>query len=173
MSDSDMVRRGDVLEEIESKIRAATLALGGSLPGLPRVRRHRYGAWTVPGPRETARLAWRARVKYLETRLRDARCSFGQDGHRDDCAACEMAEEWCDLHRPSGRPWRSPRRPDPRRRYSRRHRRECAECRDTVDVVRVWMDCEKRELELGYDALASASRDHWTRWRRDPHGRRS
>jgi len=119
----------------------------------------RYGAWTVPGSRETARLAWREYVgRYVQ--------------HLSDCG-CDVCWRNFRLALSTPKPWRSPRRPDPRRKYPRSHRRACAECRDTVDVVRVWMDCEKRELQLGYDALASASRDHWTRWRRDPHGRRS
>ena len=126
--------------------------------------------WTPHHARETARREWRARVKYLEARLRDARCSFGQDGHSDDCAACAMSEEWFDLHAPGGRSWRSSQRPDPRRHYSRRHRRACVSCRE---VWRVTVMCGMRRgvgdagTERGWNPSGCAAS-----MRRDPHGRR-
>lgn len=55
------------------------------------------------------------------------------------------------------KPWRSSRKPDPRRRYSRAHRRECGKCR--------WA--------RGGDGYRFFPIAEWAMWGRDPHGRRA
>lgn len=86
----------------------------------------KYGAWTVPGARETARIAWRERVN-----------AAARDWMTSGARTLWLSLPWHPLKPYSWRlhdaltaprPWRSSRRPDPRRRYSRRHRMGCWWC---------------------------------------------
>ena len=105
----------------------------------------KYGAWTVPGARETARIAWRARVNAAARAWGSAilafrsavdgpsfrrACVAGPDATRLGAAMAERDRTYPILHAAltAPRPWRSTRRPDPRRRYSRRHRMGCWWC---------------------------------------------
>lgn len=116
----------------------------------------KYGAWTKPGARETERLAWRARVEMWAESMRT-------DPSIETWHALRAA-----LSAP--RPWRTGRKPDPRRRYSRAHRRACVSCRE---VWRVTVMCGMRRgvgdagTERGWNPSGCAAS-----MRRDPHGRR-
>ena len=132
--------------------------------------------WTVPGSRETARIAWRARVNaaardFGEAKPRIADLALHIDATYAYGEAVMVASR---LHAAltAPRPWRSTRRPDPRRRYSRAHRRACDGCRM---AWRVTVMCGMR----------NGVGDMWTAYgwvdptgcaatmRRDPKGRRS
>lgn len=74
------------------------------------------------------------------------------------------------------KPWRSSRRPDPRRRYSRAHRRGCVRCR----VAHQWMHPLILQLVLDLRAHPEwGAGSEWSyvarfeRLTRDPHGRRA
>lgn len=89
----------------------------------------KYGPFTISA-RERSRLAWRQRVDaaarayHLARMAWRARVRDGKFGTFKWQAFKELADA---LSAP--RPWRSQRKPEPRRRYSRSHRRACAKCR--------------------------------------------
>lgn len=71
---------------------------------------------------------------------------------------------------PESKPWRSSQRPDPRRRYSRSHRRACERCRSVLrDPV-----CAGDGGIVYYSRVSLAdARVMYPRLVRDPHGRRA
>jgi hypothetical protein len=139
------------------------------------------------GARETARLAWRSRVDAaarqiafyadIYTALRDNRWLYprpsprwsrsryvnrwvrGSKGGASDDAVAEL-----DAALSSPKPWRSGRKPDPRRRYSRSHRRACAGCRRSGE----WLRKISYVTALG---LADPYAARFVKFTRDPHGR--
>ena len=127
----------------------------------------KYGAWTVPGSRETARIAWRERVNAA---ARDWMTSGARTLWLSLTWHPRKSYSWR-LHAAltAPRPWRSSQRPDPRRRYSRSHRRACVSCRE---VWRVTVMCGMRNgvgdagTERGWIDPSGCAAS----MRRDPHG---
>jgi hypothetical protein len=112
----------------------------------------------TPGAREAARIAWRADVS-----------EAASDWNGCPCAACRAD---LDLQLSAPRPWRSSRRPTPRRRYSREHRRGCERCRAVLRAVR---RNEPRTYTWTWERVADVpgcrKLNIVTVYVRDPHGR--
>lgn len=166
-------------------VMAATLALSGTLPGLPSHRkrpanRRPDGSW-IMGARERSRLAWRQRVDAAARAWLQARAHVwslvyapswrkawngGDEAQRFSDAVFARDAAWdvkvAALAAP--RPWRSPRKPDPRNHYPRRHRRACKECR----CARGWLRMSERVAHLD---PSDPYRTRFVKFTRNPHGR--
>ena len=137
----------------------------------------------TPGAREAARIAHRERVnaaarewdraenavqEYLDRPDYDGR-GYGLQGLDEEAeAACYSLG----LALAAPRPWRSSRRPTPRRRYSREHRRGCERCRAVLRAVR---RNEPRTYTWTWERVADVpgcrKLNIVTVYVRDPHGR--
>lgn len=127
----------------------------------------KYGPFTISA-RERSRLAWRQRVDaaarayHSERMAWRARVWDGKFGTFDWRVFKELADALA-----APRPWRSPRKPDPRRRYSRSHRRACKWCRGGME----WLVLARSAESRGLFGLGCFRRDMYRHWRRNPHGR--
>ena len=125
----------------------------------------KFGPFTI-STRERSRLAWRARVDAAAREAKQMAFVHALGVRTSQCHGCIALRE----HRnalAAPKPWRSTRKPDPRRRYSRSHRRACWRCKR----VTCWVAEAKWARKCGRPEYRRFVNRELIWFRRNPHGR--
>ena len=123
----------------------------------------KFGPFAI-GTRERSRLAWRARVD-AAARAKRGFLVLPDDTLQSAWARFDEVDEVLTAALAAPKPWRSTRKPDPRRRYSRSHRRACRWC---IVAGYGW----RIGQVSGYALKFAPNGDYLCVELRNPHGRR-